>query len=189
MNTYNLASARLPLPKNHTMPTLTVSRLAFGLVLALSAGTASAQNRAAGGPNPQMEPPQVVEAMLAALKKNTSQGIAELYKFSSPGNRERTGPVESFSKIIREGFPDMLGHRAARVAPPLIDGDRAMLPVEIQGSDNELHRYVFMLSRQSIPECNGCWMADAVFSPEQGDPNAPEGPGGEEMEAPREYGA
>lgn len=142
------------------------------LVLVLiGAAPARAQDPAAG-PNPTLDPPQVVEAMLAALKKNTDQGLAELFRFSSPGNRAQTGPFENFRTIIREGFPDMLGHRSARMAPALIDGDRAMLPVEVIGSDDALHRYVFLLSRQAIPECDGCWMADAVFSPEATEPGA-----------------
>lgn len=138
--------------------------LAVGLLALALAAPLRAQGEAAAGPNPALDPPQVVEAMLAALKKNSEQGIAELFRFSSPGNRAVTGPYERFRVMIQEGFPDMLGHRSARVAPALIDGDRAMLPVEIVGSDNETHRYVFLLSRQSGPECEGCWMADAVVS-------------------------
>ncbi|MGQ0699564.1 MAG: DUF4864 domain-containing protein [Panacagrimonas sp.] len=147
------------------------------LFLSLLLPAASAQDAAARGPHPDLEPPQVVAAMLEAMKKNSPQGLAELYQFSSPGNRQRTGPLPQFMAMIREGFPDMLGHRESRVATPLIDGERAMLPVEILGSDNQPHRYIFLLSRQSMPECNGCWMADAVFSPDQEGPDGPDGPG------------
>lgn len=150
--------------------------LAMGLLLT-STAQAQAEAAAAAGPNAALDPPQVVEAMLAALRKNTEQGIAELFRFSSPGNRAVTGPYEHFRVMIREGFPDMLGHRSARMAPALIDGDRAMLPVEIIGSDGAVHRYVFRLSRQPGPECEGCWMADAVFSPDaEGLPGDPEYP-------------
>lgn len=138
----------------------------LSLILALCTGTAHAQDAATRGPQPELEPVQVVEAMLLAMKKDTDQGIAELYQFSSPGNRERTGPLESFRAMIREGFADLLGHHAARAAPPLIDGERAMVPVEVIGSDEALHRYIFILSRQDLPECRGCWMADAVAPPE-----------------------
>lgn len=157
----------------------------FVLLLGWSCGIAHAQDAASRGPSPDLEPVQVVEAMLLALKKNTEQGIAELYRFSSPGNRERTGPLERFSVMIREGFPDMLGHKAARAAPPLIDGERAMVPVEVQSSEGEVNRYIFILSRQNIPECKGCWMADAVFSPDA--EGAPGGPG--EQAPSQEYGA
>lgn len=156
-----------------------------GLFLALSATAAPTSDAAARGPQPDLDPPQVVEAMLMALKKGNDQGIAELYKFSSPKNRERTGPLASFRGMIREGFPDLLGHRAARAGAPLIDGDRAMLPVEVVGSDDAPHRYVFLLSRQDVPECKGCWMADAVFSPDGQEEEGP-GPG---PEATPEFGA
>lgn len=160
-----------------------VKLLCGALLFALGVPLASAQDAAAKGPQPDLDPPQVVEAMMLALKKNTPAGIAELYRFSSPGNREKTGPLERFAVMIRQGFPDMLGHRAARAAPPLIDGERAMVPVEVQSSEGEVSRYIFLLSRQTIPACKGCWMADAVFSPEaEGVPD----PG---SEAPQEYGA
>lgn len=165
----------------------------LSLAIFMFAPPASAQDAASRGPRPGLEPMQVVEAMLLALKKNTDQGIAELYRFSSPANRERTGSLPEFRAMIREGFPDMLGHQAARAAPPLIDGDRAMVPVEVVGSDEELHRYVFVLSRQNVPECSGCWMADAVFSPDamgpgEDDPDSPEDPE-DDPATPPSYGA
>lgn len=158
--------------------------LLFATALMLATATAlQAQDAAARGPQPDMEPPQVVEAMLLALKKGTPEGVAELYQFSSPGNRAQTGDVQQFTQMIVQGFPDMLGHQAARMAPPLIDGDRAMVPVQLVGSDSEMYEYMFILSRQNIPECQGCWMADAVVPPEA---LAPEGgvPGDPNMGAP-----
>ena len=139
------------------------------LLLALCSIQAGAQN-AAPAPNPALEPQQVVEAMLQALKKNSDQGITELYRFSSPKNREATGSLERFTVMIREGFPDMLGHRAARLGPPLLDGDRAMIPVELDTQDAQVVRYVILLSRQTFPECSGCWMTDAVFNPDEQGP-------------------
>ncbi len=132
-----------------------------------------AQDAAELGPRPDMAPQQTVEAMLRALQKNSDEGIAQLYRFSSPGNRAKTGPLERFAMMIRQGFPDLLGHKAARMAPPLIDGDRAMVPVELMSRQQELSRYIFILSRQKVPECDGCWMADAVVPPEALDPEGP----------------
>lgn len=146
----------------------------FSIALCLGLGSTALAQSPPDRPHPDLEPVQVVEAMLFALKKNTDAGITELYRFSSPKNREVTGTLEQFAAMIREGFPDMLGHKAARAAPPLIDGERAMVPVELIGSDDALHRYIFLFSRQSIPECRGCWMADAVFSPDDLGPG--EGP-------------
>lgn len=139
------------------------------LLLALYTLNVSAQT-AVPTPNPALEPQQVVEAMLQALKKNSDQGIAELYRFSSPRNREVTGSLEQFTAMIREGFPDMLGHRSALLGPPLLDGDRAMIPIELETQDAQRVRYIVLLSRQALPECSGCWMTDAVFNPDQDGP-------------------
>lgn len=168
----------------HTMPrNLAVPR--FFLLLFLLAGALSPAwaDEVPTRPDPALEPDQVVEAMLAALQKDSEEGLAELYAFSSPGNRERTGPFARFRVMIREGFPDMLGHQAARMAPPLIDQGRAMVPVELISREGGLSRYIFLLSLQHEPDCDGCWMADAVFPPEAmegfGAPEAPaeaEGP-------------
>ena len=171
-----------PIEYRPSMSVLRHSRILFAstMLLGLLLGVARAEDPASRGPHPGLDPPQVVQAMLAAMKKNTDQGIAELYKFSSPGNRQKTGPLENFRAMIREGFPDMLGHREARTGPPLIDGDRAMMPVEVVGSDSQTHRYIFLLSRQDGGDCKGCWMADAVV-------NSDDDPGGQ-PEKP-EYGA
>ncbi len=135
-------------------------------------------------PAPQLDPGQTAQAMLDALKKNSTEGIEELYSFSSPKNREITGPLARFERMIQEGFPDMLGHREATVAPALIDQNRAMIPVEILSTQGEISHYIILLSKQTVPECEGCWMADAVFSPEalQGLPSdtAPESDQGED---------
>lgn len=179
MNAYDIA---MPL-REFPMTRFRFIALLSGLLLVLTAHAAPPSG-AIPGPAPDLDPPQVVQAMLMALKKGNDQGIAELYKFSSPKNREQTGPLASFRDIIREGFPDLLGHRAARPGVPLIDGERAMMPVEVIGSDDQPHRYVFLLSKQSAPECKGCWMADAVFSPDQMEGEPDDAP-----EAAPEYGA
>lgn len=136
---------------------------------------------AARGPQPGMEPQETVAAMLLALKKDSPLGIAQLYQFSSPGNREHTGNLEQFTAMILSGFPEMLGHKAARHAPPLIDGDRAMIPVQLISEDDELYEYVFIMSRQQLPDCQDCWMCDAVVPPDAlaPDGSGPEGPGGD----------
>ena len=62
------------------------------------------------------------------------------------------------SEAIHETLFELEGHR---------------MPVEIVGSDSLPHRYVFLLSRQNLPSCAGCWMADAVLNADdEADPDA-----------------
>lgn len=127
-----------------------------------------------GGPNADLDPAQTVDAMLAAMKKDTDAGIAELFRFSSPRNAEVTGPVARFVQMMRENFGDLLGHRAARQLPAFVDGPRAKIAIEVQSRDGSLHHYGFLLSRQDGPPCDGCWMADAVVNLDE---SPDEGPG------------
>lgn len=136
---------------------------------------ASAAAPAPSGPNPDLDPAQTVQAMLAALKKNSDAGIAELFRFSSPRNAEAVGPLPRFTQLIRESFGDLLGHRSSKLMPAIVDGPRAKIAVEVEGSDRALHHYGFMLSQQDVPGCEGCWMADAVVSLDEPED---EGPGG-----------
>jgi hypothetical protein len=136
--------------------------LLAGLLCIASASAFAAPPPA--GPNPDLDPAQTVDAMLAAMKKNTDAGIAELFRFSSPRNAEVTGPLSRFTQMIRENFTDLLGHRAARQLPAFVDGPRAKIAVEVQSSDGQVHHYGFLLTRQDAPACDGCWMADAVVN-------------------------
>jgi hypothetical protein len=138
------------------------------------------------GPNADFDPAQTVDAMLAAMKKGSDAGIAELFRFSSPRNAQTIGPLARFTQMMRENFGDLLGHRAARQLPALVDGPRAKIAVEVQSSDGSLHHYGFLLSRQEGTPCDGCWMADAVVNLDEspgdapGDNEAPE-PGQQQM--------
>lgn len=136
----------------------------------------------ASGPDPDLGPMQVVEAMISAMKKGSDEGIAELYAFASPKNREQVGSLADFTRMMREYFPDMLGHERARAAPPLVDQGRAMIPVELVTQDGGVSEYVIILSVQEGGPCEGCWMTDAVVPPEALEgmsPGQPQGRPGE----------
>lgn len=158
--------------------------LAATFFLLLLGLPAQAQDAAERGPQPDLEPQEAVAAMLLALQKDSPEGVAQLYEFSSPRNREQTGPLERFTLMILTGFPEMLGHKAARHAPPLVDGDRAMIPVQVISTEDELSEYVFIMSRQHLPDCMGCWMCDAVVPPEALGPDGPFGGPGDDTEPP-----
>ncbi|HKY90438.1 MAG TPA: hypothetical protein VJM11_05330 [Nevskiaceae bacterium] len=145
--------------------------------------TASAIAAPPPGPHPDLDPAQTVDAMLAAMKKNTDAGIAELFRFSSPRNAQVTGPLARFTQMMKENFGDLLGHRDARQYPAFVDGPRAKIAVAVQGSDGQVHHYGFLLMRQEGAACDGCWMADAVVNLDE----APgEGPPGDDGLAPGE---
>lgn len=115
-------------------------------------------------PASHLTPREVVAAQLAALRENTPAGLARVFRFASPVNQSVTGPSARFALMLREGYPDLLGHRSAHFGELLINGEEAAQAVDIVDTTGRGHRYVFMLSRQAGGTCAGCWMTDGVVN-------------------------
>lgn len=115
-------------------------------------------------PAPALSPKAVVEAQLSALREDSPQGLMRAFQFASPANRSLTGPVERFSAMIRDSYPELLGHRSAIYGETLIKEDEAAQAVEIIARDGQVYRYVFVMSRQTTGDYLGCWMTDSVVN-------------------------
>lgn len=118
-------------------------------------------------PVPEYNPQEVVEIVIDALKSNSEaqgdDGIATVFRFASPRNRAHTGPLNRFSNMIKQGFPDMLNHAGARYEPIEIFGSTAVQKVWLYNTNGTEIGYAFQLGRQSGGEFDGCWMTDAVI--------------------------
>ncbi|MHA7834188.1 MAG: DUF4864 domain-containing protein [Algiphilus sp.] len=133
--------------------------LALGLVVP---SAALSQISPATGPDPELSPGDVVRAQLAGFRADSDAGIAQAFAFASPRNRSVTGPVQRFTKMIRAGYGELLGHRSASLAELRQDEAHTYQGVEITAADGRTHLYVFILSRYELPNCNNCWMTDGV---------------------------
>lgn len=144
-----------------------------GLLVMMNAAlapAASAENATA--PSPALSARQVVVAQLSALKAVDlpvkDAGFATVFRFASPENREQTGPLPRFSKMIREGFGEMINHKSARLLTPVQQDEQLMQPVELVSLAGRTYRYVFLLRRVDSPSCPGCWMTDGVIPQDEG---------------------
>ena len=146
-----------------------------GLVLALvlavcsqateAVAPAAPENQAA--PAPSLSPKEVVRIQVEALRTNdaTDAGIAMVFRFASPQNRQTTGPISRFAQMIRTSPYDvMLNHREATVGPTILGESRMRQEVTITAKDGSNTRFVWLVSRQEDGPDAGCWMTDAVFT-------------------------
>jgi len=144
--------------------------IAAALLLLLNAPLSALA--AALSPDPSLSPREVVEAQLAALKRvdvpQKDAGFAVVFRFTSPENRGQTGPLPRFSKMLREGFGEMINHKAATLPPTFQQADEALQAVELTSLAGRTYRYVFVLRRQQQGEFRGCWMTDGVVPQEEG---------------------
>lgn len=142
------------------------------LLLGLHLGTALAAESIERGPvpDPRHEPRTVVQFQLEALKRVDvpvkDAGFAIVFRFSSPENRSRTGPLDHFAQMLRLGYGDLIEHRQASLPPTVQQGEQALQAVEVTDRRGGLHHYVFVLRRQNEGRYKGCWMTDAVLQPE-----------------------
>lgn len=150
-----------------------------GLLALLNATLAcAAEPLTASGPSPALSAKQVVQVQLAALKAvdepSKDAGFATVFRFASPENKEQTGPLPRFSKMIRDGFGEMLNHKSARLLTPMQQEDQLLQPVELVSLAGRTYRYLFLLRRVDTPGCKGCWMTDGVIPQEDGAPQSQE---------------
>lgn len=122
-------------------------------------------------PSASLTPAEVVAAQLDALKGNDSSnqdaGIRITFGFASPQNQSATGPVEHFIELVRNPvYSALLNHRAARLSEMMVVEDSARQKVTLTDRDGRPATFVFILSKQAGPPCDGCWMTDAVIRSE-----------------------
>ncbi|MGD8956761.1 MAG: DUF4864 domain-containing protein [Chromatiaceae bacterium] len=125
--------------------------------------------RPALAPAPSFGPAEVTQIQLDALRTNTliNEGIALTFRFASPANRQVTGPLPRFVKMLRSPpYDRLLNHREVEYGPLRVEDDTAYQPVIVTASDGQQAGYLWVMSRQRDGEYKDCWMTDAVLSTE-----------------------
>ncbi|PSQ95362.1 MAG: DUF4864 domain-containing protein [Bacteroidetes bacterium SW_9_63_38] len=118
-------------------------------------------------PDTTLSPAEVVRLQVQALGNNDTPydgaGIEAAFNFASPANKEATGPLSRFRTLFdTPQYAPMIDHRGATYSKPQIDDGVARMGVILVSEDGTRVGYLFQLSQQSTPPCEGCWMTDAV---------------------------
>ncbi len=119
-------------------------------------------------PNPEYKPQEVVRIQLTALARNNDPykdaGIEITFRFASPSNKQMTGPLDRFIRLLyNPAYSPMLEHRAANLGELVRENDRARLSVILTAADGERVGYLFILSKQKSGQYDQCWMTDSVI--------------------------
>lgn len=116
-------------------------------------------------PSSELTPEQVVETQLRALQHNgeANRGILIAFRFASPENRDRTGPVERFARMLRNPlYSPMLGSAGFAIEGVQRRDGLAQVVATVTQDEGERTTYIFVLSRQEEGQHKGSWMTDAV---------------------------
>lgn len=130
-------------------------------------------------PRPDLSAEDVVRFQLAGLRDADPDGlgILQCFVFASPANRQVTGPLERFGRLVRQAPYDSLGRaRAVLIGRPLVERDAARILVTVVDDTARVRAFAFVLAKQRLPPAAGCWMTDAVLlaTPWEGEGGPPE---------------
>jgi hypothetical protein len=116
-------------------------------------------------PNPELQPEQVVELQVAALRafRNRDAALLQCMAFASPSNRSVTGSPAQFAAMVRgPKYRALIECEESLVGSPSIMGDQAMVLVTVIDASHRASVFRFFLTKQSSPRFRDCWMTDSV---------------------------
>ncbi len=123
-------------------------------------------------PNPSLSPTDVVRIQLTAMRHNDEPtpdaGIATVYAFAAPGNRQLTGSLSQFTRMIHSGYAPMIGNLKFILGKSKAEQGVIFQQVTLIAADGRSYKYVFVLSRQKDPPYHNCWMTNSVLPQDNG---------------------
>lgn len=145
---------------------------ASGLALALAVFTLftvvrpTAFQVPGANPHPDLQPREVVEIQLDALRGSdtSGDGIAVAYRFASALNQIHTGPLSRFGAMLKsKDYATLLNHISVEFGPTVSLDSRSYVPVVVTNGAGVSSAYIWILSRSTTNPCGDCWMTDAVI--------------------------
>ena len=144
---------------------LTAIAIALAVYIAWTAVTPSVPGILSKLPSPELAPAEVVRIQVAALRHGTESedGIAVAFRFASPSNRARTGPIAHFSSMIRsDTYLPLLDNVSVQYGRTYTRADRSYTALIVTDRRGVSSAYLWVLSRQGPGSCENCWMTDSV---------------------------
>ena len=122
-------------------------------------------------PEPSIKPSEVISIQLTALQTNSTPfenaGIAQTWEFAHPNNREYTGPLKNFTKMMySSSYQIMLDHQSHNITLVAEQEDMAFFFIEL--TDRIGNEYGFQWTLQKVltdGQFYDCWMTIGVSRP------------------------
>ncbi len=122
-------------------------------------------------PEPSIKPSEVISIQLTALQTNSAPfenaGIAQTWEFAHPNNREYTGPLKNFTKMMySSSYQIMLDHQSHNITLVAEEENMAFFFIEL--IDRIGNEYGFQWTLQKVlteGQFYDCWMTIGVSRP------------------------
>lgn len=116
-------------------------------------------------PTCERPPGLVIHIQVEALRNNdpaTNEGIATVWRFAAPSNKQVTGPYRAFVSTIQSRYQPLLTAESITYGPLAREDGRVTREVTVR-TGNVTTSYDWVVTRQSRTPYEGCWMTSGVI--------------------------
>jgi len=122
-------------------------------------------------PSPKFLPDEVISIQLEALKNNNfpyeNAGIEQAWEFAHPSNREYTGPLTRFIKMmLSPSYSIMLGFQDYKIFPIKQNDFQSLFFVELKDKNGKINGIQWIVEKvKNKGNFYNCWMTINVSKP------------------------
>ena len=123
-------------------------------------------------PNGNIKPKKVVEIQLIGLQENDANykdsGIEQTWNFAHPNNKQVTGPLDNFKRMIKSQSYQMMINHLSHTITKLESTDKlAQFEVIILDKEKIYHKFNWQVEKyEEDGPLKDCWLTTMVSSPE-----------------------
>ena len=122
-------------------------------------------------PNSKISPSEVVKIQLLGLQKNNDgfkdSGIEQTWNFAHPSNKEVTGPLDKFKRMIKsDNYQMMINHLSHTITHVRSGASWAQFEVIILDNEKIYHKFNWQVEKYTEDgPLKNCWLTTMVSSP------------------------
>jgi len=122
-------------------------------------------------PNSKISPSEVVKIQLLGLQKNNDgfkdSGIEQTWNFAHPSNKEVTGPLDKFKRMIKsDNYQMMINHLSHTITQVRSGVSWAQFEVIILDKEKIYHKFNWQVEKYTEDgPLKNCWLTTMVSSP------------------------
>ena len=123
-------------------------------------------------PNSSIQPAEVVKIQLLGLQKNNEKfkdsGIEQTWNFAHPNNKQATGPLDRFKKMIKgNNYQMMINHLSHTITQTRSGDNWVQFEVILLDKEKTYHKFNWQVEKYSGDgPLNNCWLTTMVSNPE-----------------------
>ena len=123
-------------------------------------------------PNSEIKPSDVVKIQLLGLQKNNEKfedsGIEQTWNFAHPNNKEATGPLDKFKRMIKGNNYQMMINHLSHTITQIKRGDSwVQFEVILLDKEKIYHKFNWQVEKYTKEgPLKDCWLTTIVSSPE-----------------------